>query len=65
MLVAKSHQKNQSRCLVHKFSFTDINHGYKAALLKKNYLRLFSIYMDQYVKVSMPDHTPNFISLRD
>ena len=39
MLVDKNHQKIQSRCLAHEFSFTDIfnniNDGYKAALLKK------------------------------
>ena len=50
MLVAKNHQKIRSRCSVHEFSFTDIfnniNHGYKAALLKKNYLWLLSLYMD-------------------
>ena len=42
LLVAKNHQKIRSRCLVHEFSFTDIfndiNHGYKAALLKKDSL---------------------------
>ena len=46
MLVGKNHQKS----LAHEFSFTDffndINHGYKAALLKKNFLWLLSIYMD-------------------
>ena len=26
--------------------FNDINHGYKTALLKKNYLWLLSVYMD-------------------
>ena len=50
MLVDKNHQKIRSRCLAHEFSFTDffndINHGYKAALLKKNFLWLLSIYMD-------------------
>ena len=50
MLVAKNHQKIQSRCLVQEFSFTDISndisHDYKAALLKKNSLRLLSFYMD-------------------
>ena len=28
VLVAKNQNKIQSGCLVHKFSFTDINHGY-------------------------------------
>ena len=50
LLVAKNHQKIRWRCLVQEFSFTDIfndiNHGYKAALLKKNYLWLLSFYMD-------------------
>ena len=45
-----NHQKITSRCLAHEYSFTyifnDINHGYKAALLKKNYLWLLSIYMN-------------------
>ena len=40
VLVTKNHQKIRSRCLVHEFSFTDIfndiNHGYRAAILKKN-----------------------------
>ena len=38
--MTKNHQKIRSRCLVHEFSFTDIfndsNHGYRAAILKKN-----------------------------
>ena len=49
VLVAKNHQKIRSRCLVHEFFFTDIfsdiNHGYRAALLKKNYLKLLPFYM--------------------
>ena len=28
MLEAKNEKKIRSRCLVHEFSFTDINHGY-------------------------------------
>ena len=28
VLVAKNQKKIRSRCLVHEFSFTDINHGY-------------------------------------
>ena len=40
MLVDKNHQTIRSKCLAYKFSFTDIfkdiNHGYKAALLKKS-----------------------------
>ena len=27
LLVAKNQNKNRSRCLVHEFSITDINHG--------------------------------------
>ena len=50
MLVDKNHQKIQSTCLAHEYSFTDtfhnINHGLKAALLKKNSLWLLSNYMD-------------------
>ena len=38
--VSKNHRNIRSRCLVHEFSFTDIfndiNHGYRAAILKKN-----------------------------
>ena len=40
VLVAKNHQQIQSMCLVHEFSFigffNDGNHGYRAAILKKN-----------------------------
>ena len=47
--VTKNHQNIQSRCLVHKFTYTDIfndiNHGYRAAILKKNYLWLLPLYM--------------------
>ena len=43
VLGAKNHQKIRSRCLVQEFSFTVffnyINHGYRAAILKKNSLR--------------------------
>ena len=50
MLVDENHHKIQSRCLAHEFSFTDffndINHGYKAAFSKRNYLGLLSIYMN-------------------
>ena len=49
VFVANNHQKIRSMCLVHEFSFTDIfndiNHGHKAALLKKNYLWLLPFYM--------------------
>ena len=48
-LVAKNHLKIQSRCLVNEFSFKDIfnniNHGYRAAILKKNSLWLLLFYM--------------------
>ena len=48
VLVAKNHQKIRSRCLVHELSFTDIfndiNHGYRAALLKKDSLWLLPFY---------------------
>ena len=47
--VTKNHRNIRSRCLVHEFSFTDIfndfNHGYRAALLKKNSLWLLQFYM--------------------
>ena len=37
--VSNNHRNIRSRCLVHEFSFTDIfnviNHGYRAAILKK------------------------------
>ena len=49
VLVAKNHQKIRSRCLVYEFFFTDIfsdiNRGYRAALLKKNYLWLLPFHM--------------------
>ena len=45
----KNHWKIRSRCLVHEFSFTDIfndiNHGYRAPILKKNSLWLLPFYM--------------------
>ena len=47
--VSKNHRNIRSRCLVHEFSFTDIfndiNHGYRAAILKKNSLWLLPLYM--------------------
>ena len=47
--VSKNHQNIQSRCLVYEFSFTDIfydiNHGYRAVILKKNSLWLLPFYM--------------------
>ena len=47
--VTKNHRNIRSRCLVHEFSFTDIfndiNHGYRAAILKKNSLWLLPFYM--------------------
>ena len=52
MLVA-IHQKTRSRCLVHEFSFTDIfsdiNHGYRAAILKKNSLSASVLYGCGYI----------------
>ena len=43
-------QNLTKECLIHEIFFidifNDINHGYKAALLKKNSLRLLSFYMD-------------------
>ena len=65
-LVAKNHLKIQSRCLVHEFSFTyifiNINHGYRAAILKKNSLWLLLFYMAvatycYYEKVHTTMHT--------
>ena len=48
-LVAKNHQKIWSRCLVHEFFltdiFNDINHGDRAALLKKHSLWLLPFCM--------------------
>ena len=48
MLVTKNHQKFQSKCLVHEFSLTYFfnanNHGYRAAILNKNYLWLFPFF---------------------
>ena len=45
VLLAKNHQKIRSRCLVHEFFFTDIfndiNHGYRAAFLKKSFCGCF------------------------
>ena len=51
VLVAKNDHKIQSRCLVHEFLhifFNDINHGYRAAILKtklKKYLWLHLFYL--------------------
>ena len=49
LLLAKNHQKIQSGCLVDEFSFmiflNDINHGYRAVILKKNYSWMFPFYM--------------------
>ena len=48
-LVVKYHEKIRSRCSVYEFSFTytlnDINDGYRAVILKKNYLRLLPFHM--------------------
>ena len=47
--MTKNHRNVRSRCLVHEFSFTDnfndINHGYRAAILKKNSLWPLPFYM--------------------
>ena len=49
VLMTKNHEKIRSRCLVHEFSladlFNDINHGYRAAILKKSSLWLLPFYM--------------------
>ena len=41
VLLAKNHRDIQTRCLVYEFSFTDvfndINHGYRATILKKKF----------------------------
>ena len=42
--MAKNQKKIQLRCLFHKFSFTYINHGYWAAILKNNYLWLLLLF---------------------
>ena len=50
--VTKNHQNIRSRCLVHDFCFpsqiffNDINHGYRAVILKKNSLWLLPFYLD-------------------
>ena len=44
VLVAKNQKKIRSWCLVHEFSFIDINHGYWVAILKKNYLWLLPLF---------------------
>ena len=41
--VTKNHRNIRSRCLVHEFF--DVNHGYRAAILKKNSLWLLPFYM--------------------
>ena len=49
VLVAKNHEKIRSGCLFQEFLFADIfddvNHGYRAAILKKNSLWLLSFYI--------------------
>ena len=49
MLVTKNHQEIRFRCLVLDFFFqmflNDINHGYRAAILKENHLWMLSLYM--------------------
>ena len=49
VLVAKNHQRIRSKCLIHEFPsqilFNDVNHGYTATILKKNYLWLHPFYM--------------------
>ena len=45
LLVTKNHRNIRPRCLVHEFFFTDINHGYRAAILKKYSLWLLPLYM--------------------
>ena len=41
--VTKNHRNIRSRCLVHEFF--DVNHGYRAAILKKNSLWLLPFYI--------------------
>ena len=47
LIMITNHQKIRSRCLVHEFSikdfFNDINHGYKAAILKKKLFMAASV----------------------
>ena len=43
--VSKNHRNIQSRCLVYVDIFNDINHGYRAIILKKNSLWLLPFYM--------------------
>ena len=55
VLVAKNHQKVQSRCLVHGFSFTELfkryNRSYIAAILKKNFSWLLLFYVAAAVAI--------------
>ena len=48
VLVAKNHQRIRSRCLIHEFPsqilFNDVNHGYTATILKKNYVATSVLY---------------------
>ena len=44
-IIRRSYQGVQSINFSSQIFFNDINHGYKAALLKKNYLWLLSFYM--------------------
>ena len=47
--VTKNHRNIRSKCLFHEFSitdiFSDISHGYRTAILKKDSLRLLPFYM--------------------
>ena len=47
--VTKNHQDIRSQGLVHEFSitdfFNDISHGYRTAIMKKNYLCMLPFYM--------------------
>ena len=68
MLVDKNHQTIRSKCLAYKFSFTDIfkdiNHGYKAALLKKKvFVAAFNLYGYGFLLIFEKVHRANACSL--
>ena len=65
--VTKNLQNIQSRQLVHEFFFTDIfndiNHGYRAAILKKNYSWLHPFYIAVWLLISMIKRWPERCAL--
>ena len=53
--VTKNHQNIRSRCFPSQIFFNDINHGYRAAILKKNSLWLLPFYMAAIVSYLLKD----------